>query len=640
MHSGELSKDGTRIRLPGQPFRILTLLLEQPGAVVRREDLKKHLWPTDTFVDFDHGLNKAMNQLRTLLNDSAEHPKFIATLPKLGYRFIAAVEVGGVATTFRAESEKVEIIEEVKVANLELGIEVDRSSPHGISRPPGPGTFLHLRPILRRALVPGLTLLVLSLMASGLAFYWLQRRPAPSAESIRLVILPFRDLSRESNTGNLADGLTYTFTNELGQIRSLEMISSRSVMHLKKQDKTTAEISRELKVDWLVDPAVQFAGEKVTVSLQLIEGKTDRVRWASPSYVRNLSEIANLQRDLAREIAYQLKAGLRPEEKGRLNKFKKVNAEAYKNYLSGRFHYNSDWGGGGSLKGIEYYQKAIDLDPTLAEAYAGIAEAYACMAHFGMPFLDAYQKAKSAGEKALALEESLPEAQASMASVKFALEWNWKEASELFAKAYNGNPNYTTLVVPYTMFLIAMGRFQEAVDTSLKGAQLEPYTVVFQINPGWCYLNARRFDEAAAYLENLLKMKSAVPNSEWNGAYWDLIGCYAGQGNYQKAYEIGKQIGAEKIWGVVWVLSKVGKKGEAEKILSDARRHPEKVDAPSQYAGDCAMMGRVEDALFWLEEGFQKRDPWMVYINIDVAYDSMRSDPRFKDLLRRMNFPN
>jgi eukaryotic-like serine/threonine-protein kinase len=610
-HADTPTKTMDRI-LHGEPEAISRLNKNLPGKL---EQIIRQCLEKDREKRYQSA-TALLADLRLLQRDTAENPRIVETAARRGYRFIAPVHREGMEqVALKPCLEKTHA--EENGATARNGSKNDASvgvnswkTPHWLSA----------------------VAILLIVVAASMVYLWKNRDSAPSNRTLRLAVLPFKNLSGNPETENLAEGLTITFTNELGQIRSFEMISSRSVSHLKKQEKSVPEIARELKVDWLADPVVRFQSDKVSISLQLIEGATERLLWASPTYERKMSELANLQRELAREVAFQLKVISSPAEKKRLSQIRNINPEAYKFYLQGRFASNNPWGSEGSAKSLIYYQKAINLDPTLSDAYAGLADAYVWLVSFDIPVQEARQKARIAAEKALLLDDSSPVALASMAMVKYTLEWDWKEAGVLFQKAFSLNPNNVDSINNYAFYLTGMGRFDEAIQAAKIQAELDPFTPISQCGPGWCYFYARRYDEGISWMKRVIKERYVAGLSD-RSSYFNNLGLnYLGKGMYQEAFEAWKDDPPPG------VLFKLGKKAEAEKKLKQTKAKPQSI-LTIEPAGDYAMMGRNDEAFWWLEHGFAKRDPWLVLIKVLPPLDPLRADPRYKDLLRRMNFP-
>src|SRR3984957_9366487 len=395
LRSGELRKHGLRVRLQEQPFRLLEMLLERPGEVVTREELQKRLWPADTFVDFDHGLNKAINKIREALGDSAESPRFVETVSRRGYRFLAEVKDS-----------------EVPARNPELG-----AQPRPPAVPPGipdhpypPGEVAEIKnPSLSRAWK--ISVLLLLLVAAVLVIRKLHSWNRPVAAIRSLAVLPFESLSNDASQDYFADGMTDELISDLGQISALRVISRTSVMSYKHARKPLPEIARELNVDG--------------ITAQLIDASADNHLW-SQSYEGELRNTLTLQNDVARAIADQIRINLSPQEKAALKKVRVVNPESFQSYLTGRYFWNKRTAEALNVARV-YFNQVIEEDPTCAQAYSGLADTYSLLGDWQYAVMtpkEALPKAKASATKALELDSALGEAHNSLAFCLDGFEWD------------------------------------------------------------------------------------------------------------------------------------------------------------------------------------------------------------------------
>jgi TolB-like protein/DNA-binding winged helix-turn-helix (wHTH) protein len=352
LRTGELTKLGKRVRLQEQPFQLLTMLLEKPGELVIREELRERLWPK-TIVDFDHGLNKAISKVRDALGDSADNPRFIETVASRGYRFLADVAVvqGGQSQTAASD------------------VATGGEGP-GLAQLPNASTSA--RWSIRAfgwKLFGAVTVLALAVLLSWLLYSW--RHPLSTIHS--LAVLPLENLSNDASQDYFADGMTDELINHLGQISAIRVISRTSAMTYKNARKPLAEIAHELNVDAVIEGSVLHSGERVRIAAQLIQVPADRQIWAE-SYEGDFRDTLALQNRVARSIAQQIRATLNGQEQVSLEKSKAVNPEAYEAYLKGRYFLNKRTGDG-LRTAAEYFNRAIQIDATYAEAYSGLADA-------------------------------------------------------------------------------------------------------------------------------------------------------------------------------------------------------------------------------------------------------------------------
>ena len=384
LRAGELRKHGLRIRLQEQPFQVLVTLLEQPGEVVTREALQKKLWPADTFVDFDHGLNKAVNKIRDALGDSAESPRFVETVARRGYRFLVEVKAAD-PTPVRTQ----------KLVAPPLPTAETRDHPALVI---SPATPKHRPPMLAWKIS---ALVLLALLASLAA--WIFHSPSRLAPAIHsLAVLPLESLSNDVSQDYFADGMTDELISDLGQISALRVISRTSVMGYKRTRKPLPQIARELNVDAVVEGTVLRSGDQVRITAQLIDAAADKHLW-SESYEGELKDALALQNQVARAIADQIRIKLNPQEQATLKIARVVNPEAYESYLKGRYFWNKRTPE--SLKiALRYFNQARDEDPNYAQAYSGLADTYTLLGDWQYGVMtpkEALPKAKAAAIKAL-----------------------------------------------------------------------------------------------------------------------------------------------------------------------------------------------------------------------------------------------
>ena len=406
--SGELHKHGRKVRLQEQPFQILMLLLARPGEVVTREEVRQALWPSDTFVDFGVGLNSAVKRLRDALEDSAEEPRFVETIPRRGYRFIASLE-----------------------------------SPTLPSLPPPPMPLPTATEVpakagrqsrFSRVAPPSILAVVLvALVVSGTGDRSRGDRSGPVPVK-SIAVLPFENLTGDGEQDYFVDGMTDAVITHLAQVRALRVISRTSTMHYKGTTKRLPRIAEELSADAMVEGTVARSGDRVRVTAQLIHASTDRHLWAR-SYDRELRDVLALQAELAAAIVQAVQVKLQPEERSRIARAGAVNPDAYDAYLKGRFYF-SKRSPQGMAKAIEYFQRAIDKDPTYAPAWSGLSDTYRHFGILGLPPRECMPKAEAAARKALALDDTLAEAHISLAAVLYRHNWDWPGAGESSSSAW------------------------------------------------------------------------------------------------------------------------------------------------------------------------------------------------------------
>jgi TolB-like protein/DNA-binding winged helix-turn-helix (wHTH) protein/Tfp pilus assembly protein PilF len=625
--SGELRKKGTRIRLQGQPFVLLVTLLKQRGEVVTREELRRALWPEDTFVDFDHSLGTAVNKLREVLGDSAANPRFIETLPRRGYRFIAPIEAVG-------ESENTPVVSEAPQDQQEpaTGDLLETRDHDQVDTLKGSAAGVRRRwPLAWK--ISGFAVLLLS---AGFIVLWLL--PIRQAAPIRsLAVLPLENLSDDPSQDYFSDGMTDELITELGQIGELRVISRTSVMTYKGARRPLPEIARELNVDAIVEGTVLRSGNRVRITAQLIRASADKHLWAQ-SYEVELRDILALQKEVARSIAEQIRIKLNPNERTGLNHPKAVNPEAYEDYLKGRYFWNKRTGEG-LKKAIGYFNQAIEKDPNYARAYTGLADSYALMGdwEYGvLPPAEAFPKAKAAATKALALDNTLGEAHTSLAFVLDLFDWDWGAAEREYRQAVDLSPNYATAHQWYTWHLIVLGRTSEAIAEMRRAESLDPLSLIISADMADVLLIARRYDEAIHQSQKTMEM-----DPQFAVAHYQLGQALVQKQMYDKGIaELQEAIGfsgGNKTFrsALAYAYATSGRRNEALEILNDLKH---RLNNGFSNASEIALiyvgMGENDQAMTWLERAYGERFNPSVLIR--PCFDPVRSDPRFQDLLHRI----
>jgi len=605
LHSGELRKGGLKVKLQDQPFQVLAMLVARPGELVTREELRQRLWPADTFVDFDNSLNAAINKLREALGDSAGSSRFVETLPRRGYRFIAPVEVGTIH-----ESPLL------------------RRRPVALSA----ATLVAMLAVLFRFNVAGLRDQLLTGVRA--------RHGVPLLKIESIAVLPLENLSRDPEQEYFADGMTDELIATLGKLSALRVISRTSVMRYKKTDKPLTQIAKELNVDAVIEGTVLRSDNRVRITAQLIQASTDRHLWAE-SYERDLRDVMALQDEVARAIAGEVRIKLTSQEQARFARARPASPEAHEAYLKGRYYWNLRTEQG-VKKGIQYFQQAIEKDPSYALAYAGLADSYGVMGTWAMmPPREAFPRAKAAAFKALEIDESLAEPHASLGWVEADFDWDWAGAEKEFKRAIELNPGYATAHHWYAVYLSAMGRHNEAITEMKRAWELDPLSLVINTAAGQCFFWARRYDEAIAQLQRTLELNPGfcVAHSYLAWAYQQKKRCDEAISEYQKCLPLH---GGDPMLAVFRArcYGAAGKRTEALKIVPDlgelAKQRP---CCSAVIAETYTVLGDFDQAFALAERAYKERSPDLIWLKVDPMLDPLRSDPRYQTLLRRMNFP-
>jgi len=619
LRAGELRKNGLRVRLQEQPFQVLAMLLEQPGQIVSREELQKKLWPADTFVDFDHGLNKAINKVRDALGDSADSPRFVETIARRGYRFLAEVKAADASPVRSPELPTQPQLAEAaadrpdhanKLANLD-----------------------YLRLSLTWKIVVIAPLVLVAAFAAWELHPW--NRPPPAIRS--LAVLPLESLSSDASQDYFADGMTDELISDLGQISALRVISRTSVMTYKHVRKPLPQIARELNVDAVVEGTVLRSGDRVRITAQLIEASTDKHLW-SRSYEGELRDTLALQNKVARAIADQIRINLNPQEQAALKKVTVVDPEAYESYLKGRYFWNKRTADGLS-KAIDYFNEAIERKPDYAQAYAGLADSYALAGDWKYGLLaprDAYPKAKAAATKAIALDDTLGEAHISLAFCLDNFDWDWESGGREFRRGIELSPEYAIGHEWYGWHLAASGRNDEAVAEVEKAATLDPLSPSIGADLAEELLVAHRVDEAIKQSRQTMTLDPFFAPT-----HYVLGQAFVQKHNYSEA--IAELMKATEMSpgstaftaNLAYAYAVSGDRDEAAKLLNDLKNQssqssPNAPEIAMVYVG----LNEKDQAMAWLEKAYAERfSPWVL---MRPCFDPLRSDPGFEDLVRRI----
>lgn len=641
LESRELRKGGVRIKVHGQPFEVLVMLLERPGEVVPREELRQRLWLTDTFVDFDAGLNTAINRLREALGDSAENSRFIETVPRRGYRFIAPVEV---------ESSKPLIADG---SSSESPSEVAQTAVPTRAR-------VHGRRV--KVLVLGLAAVVLLLAVLSMTGVRerLLGRPGAPPHIESLAVLPLANLSEGPGQDFFAEGMTEDLITDLGKIGALRVISRTSVVQYKGTKKPLPEIARELHVDALVEGTVTRSGNHLKITASLLQASPEKHLWAE-SYESEAVDILTLQGQVARAIAHEIQVKLTPEEQQLLGSARQVDPQAHDDYLRGRYFCDRDTREA-LEKGIKYFELAIKEAPSDPLGYAGLANCYVLLdwggdIFFGdLPPAQTLPKARDAALQALRVDENLAEAHTALANIEMALNWNWAGAEREFKRAIELNPSYSPAHVYYAHFLAAMGRPDESVAEAKRSLQVDPFSIFTMDFSDWVFYLDRRYDLAMKQSQRTLEL--AGPEMQWS--HHDVGQVYDATGRHREAIE--EYIKAQEVFGMSprrlgelrTAYQKQGEKGYWRKNLEfceEASKERRKFATVSGY-GFCDYvkdvilasfhfrLGELDAGFQSLESAYTKHETELIYLNVDPQWDAVRSDPRFQSLLRRVGLKN
>lgn len=605
LRSGELRKQGIKQKLQDKPFQVLAALVGSPGDLVTREELRQRLWPDNTFVDFDHLINIAINKLREALDDSAENPRFVETLPRYGYRFLAPVQ--------QLEDE-------------------DKAPSHEAEK--GDGTTGRRWPAKAGWALSGVLLGVIGYLAL----------PYMRPSKTMLLVLPFENLSGEPRQDYISDGLTEELIAQLGKLNpeKLRVLARTTSMAYKHTTKPASQIGREMGVNYIIEGSVRQSNHRVRIVAQLIQ-VSDQTHVLTETFERDLSDVLALQSDVARAAADEIEIKLTPVQLARLERHRSVDPEAYLAYLRGRSYWNARTPDG-LQKGIEFFNQAISRDPTYAPPYAGLADSYSLLAANGydvLPPHEALPKAKAAALKAIELDETLAEAHTSLASARLVFDWDWAGAEKEFKRALELNPSYSTAHQWYGLYLRAMGRLDDAIEENKRALALDSRGLVTNVALAEAFYFSRKYDEAIDQCRRTLEID---PN--FFLPYYIRGRVYEEKRMYPEAlaeFEKGGTLSGNSplmLMGLGHAYGASGNRKEAKRLLAQLEDLSRQRYVPPLYiAGVYEGLGEQDQAFAWLEKAFGERSDHLIYLERDPIADPTRTDPRFIALARRIGLP-
>lgn len=626
--SGELRKAGVPVKLQPQPLRVLVLLASNPGELVTREEIQQAIWEGVTFVDFEHGLNFCIKQIRAALGDNAQAPRFIETLPRRGYRFIAEVEQTPKETSQIVAASV--LSHSTTARTLEAGVSIEE-------QPLASHSSWGARSRVARA--AALAIVLLLFVGGYTAWKLLAKSAVPSRGKVMLGVMPFENLSGDPEQEYFSDGMTEELIAQLGSLQpaKLGVIARTSAMTYKRGNRDIGQIASELKVDYVLEGSVRRDADHVRITAQLIQVSDQTHLW-SESYDRSTQNTLAVQTDVARNIARVLALKLLPGERTSSPADASISADAFDAFLKGRYLWNK--GRSDDVeKSIGFYKQALELAPGYAPALAGLADSYILLGmYYTMPPIDAYSKAKPAATRALELDDELAEAHTALGTILFRFDWAWPQAEAQFKRAIELNPSYGRAHHDYAWLLVALERFDEAVNEIKRAQELDPLSPLANSDVGWVYLRARRYDDAINQIERTLELEPEFASAQAclerayrlkgmdkeavDSAHKSMIrsGATAQELKALENHDSGAAMRSVLLWRL-------------KKAEETARSRP---TSPYRSAAQHAELGEADAAFEWLERAFTERDSELVSLKVDPAFDSVRSDGRYAGLLRRI----
>jgi TolB-like protein/DNA-binding winged helix-turn-helix (wHTH) protein/Tfp pilus assembly protein PilF len=635
--TGELRRRGVRVRVSGRPIALLLELLGRPGQLVTRDELRAALWPSDTFVDFDHGVNSAMNRLREALRDPADRSRLIETLPRRGYRFIGTVTVvedpaspGEAVGRSDAPLPAATESGAAATAQSQFGAE-EASVPAPVPRLAGPAS----RPRRWPVWVAAAGCLV-AVIGFGTLWRWRQL-PAATPARVMLVVLPFVDLAGHAGDAYLAEGITDELISQIGALdpARVGVIARTTSMQYRGSDKSVMTIAEELGVQYLLEGTLRRDGTRVRVTARLVDVESQTQRWTE-TYERSLDDLLALQRDIAARAAAALAGGvLSPVLRQAIDDGSPPFA-VYQLILRARAlrqeaTEQSAW------QCVATFEQAIRLEPGHAPAHAGLADCYRLLGAPGWeagPPAELMERARVAVAEAMRLDPRQPEAYAVRGMVTFATAWDTAAAERDLRQAIALNPSYARAHQYLSSVLTTQRRFDEAVAAARKAVDLDPLSPNENTTLGVRLFYAGRLDDAVAQFQRTLQRSPNLPV-----AHWGLAMAYRELGRQAEAVaalERAITLSGESPYMQAWLahqLAVAGNTARARAIRRDLERQATtRFVSPFLFALIASGLGERDATLMWLERTATARSGWVPFLPVEPEFAWLRGDPRFRAL--------
>jgi DNA-binding winged helix-turn-helix (wHTH) protein/TolB-like protein len=634
-----LLRDGAAVQLTFKVFDTLVLLVENGGHLLEREELLKAVW-TDSFVE-EANLTVSISALRKALGEQPDGRQYIETVPKRGYRFVADVRV------VADEREEV-ILREQTRAQVIIEQEEERDDPSEIrAEIEAPAKTDAKARISRRRRRQAFTAGMAMVLMMAVAAYWWKTIRAKQAQvdvQVRsIAVLPFKPLGEGEKDELVGFGMADVLITRLGSLNRIAVRPTSAVFKYIGAESDIVSVSRELKVDAVLEGSIQRIGDRIRVTARLVRARDGEWLWAE-TFDARFKDLFSLQDQVSEQAAVALSLNTH-EQKKLLTKRYTESAEAYRAYIRGRYFWNKR-APDDLKKAIEYFEKAIAKDSVYALAYAGLADSYALLGEYGVaPPREVFPRMKAAAARAMEIDDQLAEAHTSLAYSKWLSDWDWEGSERAFKRAIELNYSYATAHHWYSEYLTGMGRFDEALHEAKRAEELDPQSLIINTNLGWILYLARRNDEAIEELKKTLEMEPRFFLAQQ--LLWQA---YVQKGMYEEALAWGKAMAVEtkspesmardEILREAYDIS--GWKGFRRKELELVRERLRTmgVSSPLALVPLYVDLGDSDLAIESLEKAYEAREVNMVWLKVDPFLDGVRSDPRFQELLRRMRLEN
>ncbi len=622
LESRQLRKNGLRLRLSGQPFQVLTVLVERAGEVVTREELHSKLWKAETFVDFDHGLNNAIARIREVLDDTPSRARYVETIPKLGYRFVAPLLDSRPHVAVAPVVESSGALQQ-KEGGSSAGGQVGAISKRWLAQ-------TRSRLWLAGAIVALSAAILLVLLIRGG-----NKTTVPRAIT-SIAVLPLKNMSGDAGQEYLADGMTEELIGRLAGIHNLRVISRTTVMRFKETKLSAPEIAKALQVDALVEGSIVQVGTRIRVRAQLIRGGTDEHFW-SEAYDRQMVDILSLESEVAQSIAERVRVTISGQEHSMLAAARHVSPDVYENYLKGRFRTANSRAD--LEKSVSYFEAAINKDPTFAPAYVGLASTYVDLGTImvGAAPAEMRPKAISAALRASELDPDLAEAHALLADV-YQTQWQWKNAEDEYKLALKLKPNDAVAQIAWAGWLACHGRIEEAVDRARFAGELDPLGTKSSVGVGWILFLARQFDESVAVLEHSLSLH---PESAETRFYlgFSLIGKAKPEiaiTDLEEAVSLSHR-GPGSVGLLAAAYGYAGHTDQAIRLVNELKqRQAHGYVQAGAFINPYLALRDYHEVFLWLDRAYAEQSNILQFVRVHPFFDPIRADPRFENLIQRI----
>jgi DNA-binding winged helix-turn-helix (wHTH) protein/TolB-like protein/Tfp pilus assembly protein PilF len=604
-------------------FEVFLYLVERHGHLVRKDELMNSLW-ADAFVT-ENALTKRIKEVREALGDDAHQPRYLKTVPRVGYKFIADVEA---IDEGKGKTEGSEV----------LGSQ-DHAAPRNESTlEVSPGRRIYQRPARTASLALAAIAAVVGL--AFVTYYLWSKRAEPSATIKSIAVLPFKPLVADSGDEALEMGMADTLIARLSNLRQIIVRPLSAVRKYAGLEQDPVAAGREQRVDAVLDGSLQKSGERIRVTVRLVSVADGKQLWAD-KFEEKSTDIFTVQDSISERLTRALAVKLTGEERELLTKHYTDNPEAYQLYVKGRYSLRTETKEG-LKKAIAHFEQALEKDPGYALAHAGLADAYILAGTFGLlPAKQSYPKAKEAATRALGMDDKLGQAHAVLAIVISDYDWGWPEADRRYRTAVDLNPNYAPVRSSYSWYLTRVGRFDQAIREAERAQELDPLSLSSNTSMAFAFLMSRQYDRAIGQSRLSLEL-----DPDYLSAHILLGFAYVHKKIYREAiseFQKARAVsgGSPDMMGLLgYAYAIAGKRSEAEKILKELDQlSRQRYVSPSHIALINIGLGEKYLAFEWLEKAYEDRNWMLGLLKVDPMFDSLRSDPRFEDLLRRVGLP-